>query len=300
MADFEQISPYIYGTTRLGDDSIAPHTRIAMATKAMESGVWFHTSSQYGSAEAILKEAFAAGSTQVPHLIVKMGGNSVEEMLADARSNMKNLGVNSITVGQLCMWDACAEDFARGGACVDELHALKQTGEISHFVLEVFPWTSKLPLQALQAGYCDGLIDAFIFYLNPLQRFAANELWDEITKRNYPVISMRTIGGGDVHALRDVPGAAWVPYLQERATEVAPIFEQSGVKSWTEFCVRFAHSFPNVVATVGSSSKPERFDEFIAAANDMIPLPEATMQAIEKLQYRWSDAVDIHAEPWTM
>ena len=31
--------------------------------------------------------------------------------------------------------------------------------------------------------------------------------------------------------------------------EVVPLFERSGIESWTEFCVRFAHSFPLVRAT---------------------------------------------------
>ena len=63
-------------------------------------------------------------------------------------------------------------------------------------------------------------------------------------KKTKPIIAMRTVSGGPVHSLRDVPGFAWKDYLQKRAVEVAPIFEKSGIKSWTEFCVRFAHSFP--------------------------------------------------------
>jgi len=98
-------------------------------------------------------------------------------------------------------------------------------------------------LKALRAGYTEGIVDGFIFYLNPLQRFASNALWQEIVSRKQPIIAMRTVSGGPVHQLRDVPGFAWKHYLQERAVEVAPIFERSGIESWTEFCVRFAHSF---------------------------------------------------------
>jgi predicted aldo/keto reductase-like oxidoreductase len=103
-----------------------------------------------------------------------------------------------------------------------------------------------------------------------------------------------------VHRLRDVPGAAWKDYMQKRAVEVAPIFERSGIESWTEFCVRFAHSFPLVRATVGSTSRIENLEQFLKAAKDIQPLPDEIRDEIVRLQYRWSDETDIRAEQWTM
>ena len=294
------ISPYIYGTTRLGDDSIPVADRIAVAQTAMNAGVWFHTSLQYNSAIEILGAAFEKDRTKVPNLIIKMGGNSVAEMIEDVKKNLKPLGVETLEIGQLCMWDDLAKDFAEGGKCIQDLKDLKQSGLVKNFVLEVFPWTSKNPLKALKSGHMNGLIDAFIFYLNPLQRFASNELWDEIQKQKYPIIAMRTISGGPVLTLRDVPGAAWNPYLQTRAVEVAPIFERSGIASWTEFCIRFAHSFPNLVSTVGTSSKISRLNEFLDASKDIKALPQDIVDEIIALHYRWSDEVDVKAEPWTM
>ena len=138
------------------------------------------------------------------------------------------------------------------------------------------------------------------FHLNPLQRFASNELWDMLSERSEPIIAMRTVAGGPVHKLRDVPGFAWKEYLQKRAAEVAPVFERSGIKSWTEFCVRFAHSFSQVRATVGSTSNAENLNEFLLAAESIEPLPYDIVHDIVKLQYRWSDEMDIHAEPWSM
>jgi len=177
---------------------------------------------------------------------------------------------------------------------------LKAEGLVQGYVVEAFPWTSEPPLKALRAGYTEGIIDGFIFYLNPLQRFASNPLWEEIVQKNRPVIAMRTVSGGAVHDLRNVPGYAWKDYLQKRAVEVAPIFEKSGVKSWTEFCVRFAHSLPQVKATVGSTSKIENLDEFLSASTNPEPLPESIVREINILQSRWSDELDILAEPWTM
>jgi len=203
-------------------------------------------------------------------------------------------------LGQLCLGGKLAEDFAGGGDCYRVFQELKREGLVRGFVVEAFPWTSEPPLKALRAGYIEGIIDGFIFYLNPLQRFATNELWDEIIARNKPVIAMRTVSGGPVHRLRDVAGFAWKDYLQKRAVEVAPIFEKSRIKSWTEFCVRFAQSIPQVRATVGSTSKIANLQEFLSVKDGFAPLPEDIIREIEALHRRWSDELDVHAEPWTM
>ena len=295
-------SKYIYGTTRLGDPKIPVAERVKIARAAMDAGVWFHTSRQYDDALEVLGRAFAEDRAKVPPLIIKIGNNNLAELRANIRQNLTPLGLDHVDVGQLCLGGEYAEDFRRGGPCYDDFRRLRDEGLVRHFVTEVFPWTSQGPYEALKAGHTEGLIDAFIFYLNPLQRFAANPLWDLIRERNAKVIAMRTVCGAPVHTLRDVPGAAWVPYLQERAVEVAPIFERSGIADWSEFCVRFAFSFPQVIATVGSASRQAHLDAYLrfARANAVEPLPVDIVADLMTLQRRWSDEVDVHAKPWTM
>ena len=298
--DLKEISPYIYGTTRLGDDSIAAERRIEMALAAMDAGIWFHTSHQYNSAPDILRQAFDRNRSKVPPLIVKLGGNTIEEFRDDIRKNTELLGIKYIDVGQLCLGGTLAEEFATGGDCYKQFRKIKEEGRVGTYVMEVFPWTSEVPYKALTNGYSDELVDAHIFYLNPLQRFAGNALWNLLMKKNAPIIAMRTVAGGPVHKLRDVPGFAWKDYLRQRAVEVAPIFEASGIGNWPEFCVRYAHSIPQVLATVGATSRMENMNHFLTAADHPKPLPPEIMEAIGKLQEHWSDELDIHAEPWSM
>ncbi len=294
------LSPYIYGTTRLGDEKIPFDDRVSIARAALNAGVWFHTSHTYGNALDVLRAAFDQDRTRLPRLIAKIGWSRADELQAVIHQNLDPLELQSLELGQLCLSGSLAEEFASGGKCYETFADLKRQGLVQRFVLEVFPWTSKVALQALRGGYPEGIVDGYIFYLNPLQRFASNELWDWMVERNEPMIAMRTVAGGDVHHLRDVPGAAWKPYLQQRAAEVAPIFERSGIASWVEFCVRFAHSFSQVRATVGSTSHVDRLTEFLRAAENLQPLPAEIQSEIVKLQYRWSDEVDLKAEPWTM
>ena len=261
------LSPFVYGTTRLGDDKIPFEERVRVARAAMDAGVWFHTSHTYNTALTVLRAAFDQDRARTPKLIVKIGWSSIPELREVIYQNLEPLDVESIELGQLCLGGELAEEFANGGPCYAEFERIKAEGLVKRFVVEVFPWNSTHPLKALRGGYPQGIVDGYIFYLNPLQRFASNELWDELVERNEPIVAMRTVSGGNVHRLRDVPGAAWKDYLQKRAVQVAPIFERSGISSWTEFCVRFAHSFPQVRATVGSTSRPENLSEFLRAAN---------------------------------
>ena len=294
------ITPFVYGTTRMGDDSIPVDARVKTAVAAMNAGVWFHTSDQYNTALQTLRIAFEQNKTKIPKLIIKIIAGDMKEFRACIEKNIRPLGVGSVELGQLCLGGRLAEEFAAGGDCYKEFMKIKEEGLVNRYVMEVFPWTSEVPYKALQKGYPEGIVDGYIFYLNPLQRFADNKLWDLICKKNEPVIAMRTVSGGNVHRLRDVPGAAWKDYLQKRAAEVAPVFERSGIKSWTEFCMRFAHSFRQVRSTVGSTARLENLQEFLKAKDNIAPLPDDITGEIIKLQYRWSDETDIHAEPWSM
>jgi predicted aldo/keto reductase-like oxidoreductase len=294
------LPPYIYGTTRLGDEKIPFEDRVRVARAAMQGVDWFHTSHTYGNALQVLRAAFDQDRTRVPKLIVKIGWSRADELRDVIHQNIDPLGLEGLELGQLCLSGELAEEYANGGECYKLFSQLKQEGLVNRFVLEVFPWSSEVAFKALRAGYPEGIVDGYIFYLNPLQRFPSNELWEVLVKRDEPMIAMRTVAGGNIHKLRDVPGYAWKPYLQERAAEVTPIFERSGIQSWTEFCVRFAHSFPQVRATVGATSRLENLKEFVAAADKIELLPKDIQDEIVQLQYRWSDELDMKAEIWTM
>jgi hypothetical protein len=217
-------------------------------------------------------------------------------------ANTGPLGVDGVTLGQLSPVEGLERALREGDAAVlDGLRELKTEGLVGRYVLELFPWTSEAPLAALRAGHLEDLIDGFILYINPLQRFASNPMWDELQDRGAALISMRTVAGNDVHALRDVPGAAWRPYLRDRAAEVAPIFDRSGVGTWGEFCVRFALGLPGVRSTVGSTLSEAHLDAYLAQTSGVVePLAADLVEEILVLQRRWSDETDVHAEPWTM
>jgi hypothetical protein len=295
------LSPYIYGTTRLGDAAIAFGERVRVARAAMEHGVWFHASHQYGDALSVLRAAFEQDRARIPRLIFKIGWNSVTEVRTTVEKLTREVGVDHMDIGQLCLDGELARDFAAGGPSVQALHELREEGRVGRYLLQVFPWTSHVALEALRAGHTRGLIDGYIFYFNPLQRFATNPLWDLLLETRSPMVAMRTVSGGNVLDLRDVPGAAWKDYLRVRAGEVVPLFEASKVATWPEFCLRFALGFDTVCASVGATSKVDRLAELVRLGQGPLePLDAEVVASLVKLQRRWSDELDVHGTPGSM
>jgi hypothetical protein len=292
------MTKYTYGTTRLGDESIPFDNRVSIARAAMDARVWFHTSHTYGNALQVLRAAFDQDREHIPPAIFKIGWDFIDQIREVIHQNIDPLAIDKMAIGQLCLGGTLGEEFRTGGPCYDGFRRLKDEGLVERFVLEVWPWNSNVPLEALRKGYPEGVVDGYIFYLNPLQRFVTNELWDLLQERDEPIIAMRTVCGGSVHRLRDSERAP--EYLRKRATEIAPIFERSGCESWTEFCVRFVYGSPQVRSTVGSTSQRENLRDFLSAVQTIDPLASDLQEEIISLQRRWSIDHDSHAEPWSM
>jgi len=295
-----ELPRYIYGTTRLGDESLSLQQRRDIADKAMASCTWFHVSEQYGSALALLGEQFRSSQAPLPRTIFKMEVHSPDEYPELVERHLQTLGVASMDIGQLCLRDRKAADFVDDSDTFEILNNLRSRGKVERYVMEVFPWTANIALHAIESGCLDDLVEGLIFYFNPLQRFASNALWSQIQERQIPVIAMRSVCGARVHDLRDIPGVAWQPYLQQRAAEVAPIFERSGESDWARFCLRYVLNHPFVRASVGATANAENLKHLQDAAETATPLPEETVEELANLQHRWAEGTDAQARPWSM
>src|SRR5215213_8991861 len=111
------LSPYIYGTTRLGDEKIPFDDRVSIARAALKGTDWFHTSHTYGNALQVLRTAFDQDRTRVPKLIVKIGWKYVDELHDVIHQNIDPLGLDGLELGQLCLSESLAEQYANGGEC---------------------------------------------------------------------------------------------------------------------------------------------------------------------------------------
>lgn len=297
-SELSDLSKYIYGTTRLGDQNIPFAERVRTARAAMNSGVWFHTSHKYGDTFRVLRAAFDEDRAHVPPAIFKIGWDSIAQIRETIQQNLEPLGLDKMAIGQLFLTGAMAHEFRTGGPCYEGLRQLKAEGLVERFTLEVWPWASDIAIEALRAGYLDGIVDGYTFYLNPLQRFVTNDLFALIQQRDWPIVAMRTVSGGLVDYLRDSGKAP--EYLQKRAAQVAPLYEKSGCQNWVEFCTRFVFGIPQVCATVGATSRIENLGEFLRAVQSPAPLPSDIQEALLDLQSAWYVEHDQFAAPWSM
>ena len=165
-SNFKQLPFVTYGSTRLGDSGIPNEERLQWALDAMDTGLWFHTSIQYGDTLNILGQAFKKAPAKVPKLMIKIEGSSVAEMREYIQKNIDPMGVSGVEVGQLCPGGALSDEIANGGPAYKELQKLKAEGLVKTFVLEVFPWTSERAIKAVKGGYLEGTVDALIFYFD--------------------------------------------------------------------------------------------------------------------------------------
>lgn len=269
-----------------------------IARQAIQAGLWVHTSHQYGSALSVLRAAFDEDRSSLPNAIFKIGHDSASDVRAQILLQLEALGTSSLALGQVCPGGQLAEDLATGGPGVSGLAALKDEGIVDRYVMEVWPWTSDVAIRMIRGGHAKGVIEGLIFYLNPLQRFVTNELWDLLLEHDFPIVAMRTVAGGDVHRIKGNPNAP--EYLRKRAAAVAPLFDRSGIPMWPEFAARYSLGFSQVRATVGATSRNENLAEFIAVTRDPHPLPTDIVEELLRLQREWSDEHDRFAAPWSM
>ncbi len=285
------LTRFTYGTTRLGDGSIPFESRVAAARRAMDLGLSFHTSHQYGDALSVIREALDRNRERVPKFLFKIGWSTPEQIRGQVEHQLEALNLSRMDVGQLCLGGPLAEEMARPGEGMRAILRMKEEGLVGSFVLECWPWSPPAYLEAIRSGVAGSVVDAYIFYLNPLQRFVLNELWDALCETGFPIVAMRTVCGGT----RPSSG-----YLQPRWDAVEPIYRVTDAQSWPEFCVRYALGLPNVVATVGSTAAVERIEEFARLSADPKPLEPHVVEAIHELHRRWSNEHDRHAAPWSM
>ena len=63
------------------------------------------------------------------------------------QQQIEALGLDYMDMGQLCLAGRMADEFTSGGRCYDDFRQLKAEGLVRQLVVEIFPWTSKVPLE---------------------------------------------------------------------------------------------------------------------------------------------------------
>ncbi|MCE9614028.1 MAG: hypothetical protein K8T26_07095 [Lentisphaerae bacterium] len=268
------LSRYTFGSMSLGRSEATLEKDITVARRAMESGVWFHSSPTYnrGFTYMALRLAFDEDRSRVPRLILKLRDGSPMLLRFEAEDACRRLGIDAIDVAQLVSMDrepgCLAEQLVKGGPIADELSRLRERGVIKHAVVFVDQGNSDAGLDALASPLVDGLT----FYWNACQRDCSEAAWRRIRDAHVPVLALRTLGGGP----RDEATSA-------KRQQVDALLRESGCADAVEFALRLAVSVPEIRTTIGGTATVAHLERYLACAESAKALPAEMLTRWERL-----------------
>ncbi|MFU8780586.1 MAG: hypothetical protein ACNA71_06120, partial [Kiritimatiellia bacterium] len=112
-------SRYAFGSMSLGRNPASVDADLVVARRAMDAGVWFHSSPTYnnGFTFMVLRRAFDENRAGVPRMIVKVRDATPALMRFEVEDSCRRLGLEALDVAQLVSMDTTP------GNLVDQLRA---------------------------------------------------------------------------------------------------------------------------------------------------------------------------------
>lgn len=273
-----QLSSYTFGTMSLGRKPAEITEDLKVAQRAIDSGVWFHTSPTYnnGFTFMVLRLAFDANRQRVPKLLIKVRDGSVSLMRFEVEDTCRRLGIDTIDVAQLVSMDGrpgnLVDQLRKGdGPLVVELASLRSRGLIREAVLFLTRDNSDAAVEAVKSD----LIEGVTFYWNARERHCTDAAWAAIREQAIPMLALRTVGGGPTDEA-----------TRAKADELATLIKAAGCRHATEFNLRLAASETMIRTTIGGTSSLAHLEDFLTGVPNAAPLPPDILAQVERLQVR--------------
>ena len=277
--ELPELTNYTFGTANINETNNPEHAKVARA--AMEAGVWFHTSVEYGKGAVfeVLKAAFAEDRAGVPHCIFKIHSRNPDSFRESVTGAIAGTGVERVDIAQVCGRPSVAE-LQPGEPLHDTMCELKEQGLVGSYVLEFFRPSTADSIRAV----ADDLFDGYIYYYNVIDREVSNELYDLMQSKGSAVLGLRTVGGGAGSLGYAGDRGALLPAMKKAIDELC---ERSGCASEIEFRMRFPLSEPNVRTTIGATTKLEHLDQYLRILGSFEPLAAEIVEEIQTLHREW-------------
>jgi len=270
------LTPYTFGTMSLGRKPVDIAQDLDVTRRAMEAGVWFHSSPTYnqGFTFMVLRTAFDGNRSRTPRMVIKIRDASAPLMRFEVEDSCRRLGIDAIDVAQLVSMDQSPGNLVDqlgggGGPLVDELASLRTRGLIRQAVLFLTPENSDAAVEATSSG----LIDGVILYWNACQRDCSDTAWTAIREKKIPALALRTLGGGPSDK-----------FSNEKSERLAELIKAAGCRHPTEFNLRLAAGESAIRTTIGGTASLEHLEDYLKSALDAKPLPAEIVRRVEQLQ----------------
>jgi aryl-alcohol dehydrogenase-like predicted oxidoreductase len=269
-------SPFTFGSMSLGRNPSEIANDLAVARRALESGVWFHSSPTYnnGFTFMVLRMAFDEDRSRVPRMVIKVRDASVPLMRFEVEDSCRRLGIDGIDVAQLVSMDPRPGNLVDqlrggGGPLADELASLRARGLIRQAVIFLTPENSDAAVEAMKSG----LIEGMILYWNACQRDCSDTAWAAIRAKGTPTLALRTLGGGPADEA-----------TRAKSATLNELIKASGYRDATEFSLHLAASEPVIKTTIGGTASLAHLEDYLSAASNSVPLPSDLLARVESLQ----------------
>jgi aryl-alcohol dehydrogenase-like predicted oxidoreductase len=270
------LSTFTFGSMSLGRNPSDISKDLAVAHRAIEAGVWFHSSPAYnhGFTFMVLRQAFDEDRTRVPRMVIKIRDATVQLMRFEVEDTCRRLGIDGIDVAQLVSMDPEPGNLVDqlrcgGGPLADELESLRSRGLIRQAVLYLTPQNSDAAVEATRSK----LVEGVILYWNACQRNCSDTAWAAIREKNIPTLALRTLGGGPSDEAS-----------QKKCEVLAELIKSAGCRDATEFNLRLTVSEPAIRTTIGGTASMEHLENYLKAAENPAPLAAETLSRVEQLQ----------------
>jgi len=266
-------------------DRIDAHIKVART--AMDAGVWFHASPTYnrGFTYMVLRMAFDEARSQVPPIIIKIRCGTPRLLRFEVEDALVRMKLERIDVAQLVFVETgghqqLVNDFTHGGPLKGVCDDLRREGKVSQFCPQIDRNASPgfLPIA--------NKFDGYLIYLNPLERDADDAMWDHMQKQGTPLWALRTLAGaiGEPARIEKIRTEKPDDKNLPKAERLAALAKESGCKDWTDFCLRYAASVPNLKTTIGGTGDLAHLNQFLSGANNAKPLTADVMAAIDAVR----------------
>jgi aryl-alcohol dehydrogenase-like predicted oxidoreductase len=270
------LTPYTFGSMSLGRNPGDVAQDLIVTRRAMEAGVWFHSSPTYnnGFTFMVLRQAFDEDRSRVPKMILKVRDATVSLMRFEVEDSCRRLGIDCIDVAQLVSMDRQPGNLVdqlrgEGGPLVDELASLRARGLIHQAVLFLDQENADVAVAAAKHN----LVDGVTFYWNACQCDCTATAWAAIRRQGVDTLALRTLGGGP----SDQSSSA-------KAEVLAKLVAEAGCRNATEFNVRLAASEPVMRTTIGGTASLAHLEDYLSAGTKPTPLPAEILRQVEQLQ----------------
>ena len=215
-------------------------------------------------------------------------------IMESTRTSLRNLGVDTIDLQQLHVWD---DTWTSDDGWQRAAKELKETGAIRAFGISVNRWEPHNVLRALETG----LVDAVQVVFNVFDQAPIDELFPACERLDVAVIARVPFDEGSLTGTL-TPGSRWPegdfrnmyfapPHLESALRHVAPL--EQLVKTWDlslpDAALRFILAHREVTTTIPGMRRLQHVERNIAAS-DAPPLEGAQIDQLRA--HRWDRTPD--------